>query len=143
MKLRGSFLDIPISPCKIVNEQLLQSTHESLYKIENSLEHLERRIEILEKAPKKTAPKKIAEPKPTKEVVVEKMQKVVADPRFSDQERKIVDHITKQGETDAESIAKQFQISRSNSSLKLNKLYNWGYLEKRLEEKTVFYRIKD
>ena len=71
------------------------------------------------------------------------VKKIVADAQLSEQEKSIVEHLKEQEESDAETIAEQFRISRSNASLKLNKLYNWGFLDKRLEEKTVFYKIKD
>jgi len=66
----------------------------------------------------------------------------MADPHMSDQEKEIVKHIESQRESDAQTIAAQFQVSRSNASLKLNKLHDWGFLSKQMKDKTVFYRIK-
>lgn len=139
----------PLTQAKIVNEQLLHSTQESLKKIDERLENIEERVSKIEKTPtRKTsrAPKKSV--KKEKEVVQEiqqvtKVKKIVADADMTDEEKRIIAHLKKQGESDASTISTQFKISRSNASLKLNKLYHWGFLDKRLDEKTVFYKIKD
>jgi len=45
-------------------------------------------------------------------------------------------------EIQATDVAKQFKISRSNASLKLNKLHQMNFLEKRQDGKDVYYRKK-
>ncbi len=138
--------DHPLTQAKIVNDELLKSTQESLNKINKRLDKIEERVENIENKPvKKTKPSKSSKKSTQKEEVKEitKIKKIVADADMTDQERAIVEHLKKQDESDAETISEQFKISRSNASLKLNKLYKWGFLDKRLEEKTVFYKIKD
>lgn len=141
-----SLQEHPLTQAKIVNEQLLQSTQDSLNKINNKLDDIEERVTNLEKRPirKISKPSKKSKKEIVKEIQqVTKVKKIVADADMTEEEKAIVEHLKKQGESDADTISTQFKISRSNASLKLNKLYKWGFLDKRLEEKTVFYKIKD
>lgn len=140
----------PLTQAKIINEQLLQNNQDQIDKIHKRLDDIEFQVIEIEKrvdqkeakAKKKTTKKKKA-PEPEEQEPTVEVKKIVADAQLSDQEKAIVEHLKNQEESDAETISEQFKISRSNASLKLNKLYNWGFLDKRLEEKTVFYRIKD
>jgi len=141
-----SLQDHPLTQAKIVNEQLLQSTQDSLNKINNRLDDIEERVTHIEKRPvtkisKTSKPSKTKEKEVIKEIT--KIKKIVADADMTEEEKAIIEHLKKQGESDADTVSTQFKISRSNASLKLNKLYKWGFLDKRLEEKTVFYKIKD
>lgn len=139
----------PLTQAKIINEQLLQSNQDQIDNINKRLDSMEGQINEIEtrmNAREKRKRKKSPEPEEVPQVIGEPQEivkKIVADAQLSDQEKSIVKHLKTQEESDAETIAEQFKISRSNASLKLNKLYNWGFLDKRLEEKTVFYKIKD
>lgn len=138
----------PLTQAKIINEQLLNSNQEQINKIHLRLDSIEAQVGDLEKKinKRKAKSKKKEEPEVEQEESIKqvtKVRKIVAEANLSDQERAVIEHLRKQDESDAETIAEQFAISRSNASLKLNKLHKWGFLDKRLEEKTVFYRIKD
>jgi hypothetical protein len=143
----------PLTQAKIFNEQLLATTNTTIKKFENKLDNFEDRIVKLEKRRIKIIrnaqeiPLEVLEnPKQLKnkknESPTQIVKRVVADPHMSDQEKEIVKIIQKENEVDAQTIADQFHISRSNASLKLNKLHDWGYLSKRMVDKTVFYKIK-
>lgn len=142
----------PLTQAKIINEQLLETTNEELKKVNKRLDDIEKRVEQLEKRRikiiKRAATSKQKKETETKEKEQPKtpQQKIIRlslkDIRLSDQEREILKHIEKQGETDAQTIAEQFNISRSNASLKLNKLYSWGFLDKQMKDKTVFYFLR-
>ena len=128
----GELSEHPLTQSKIINEQLLHSTNDALNEINNKLDGLDERVGALER--KRPAIRRNKD---------EKLPSVVI-PRanLSNQEEQIVQLIESQNEVDAKTVAQKFNISRSNSSLKLNKLHNWGFLAKRLDEKRVFFRIK-
>ena len=129
----GELSEHPLTQSKIINEQLLHSTNDALNEINNKLDGLDERVGALER--KRPAVRRNKD---------EKLPSVVI-PRanLSNQEEQIVQLIESQNEVDAKTVAQKFNISRSNSSLKLNKLHNWGFLAKRLDEKSVFFRIKE
>ena len=129
----GELSEHPLTQSKIINEQLLHSTNDALNEINNKLDGLDERVGALERK------------RPTVRRNKEDKLPSVVIPRanLSNQEEQIVQLIESQNEVDAKTVAQKFNISRSNSSLKLNKLHNWGFLAKRLDEKSVFFRIKE
>lgn len=150
----------PLTQAKVINEQILATTNETIKRFDRKLSGFDDRIVKLEQRRIKVIRNAQEIPveylnnlddskgnKSTKkgksETPAQIVQRVIADPHMSDQEKEIIKIIQKNKEIDAQSLAEQFQISRSNSSLKLNKLHDWGFLSKRMVDKTVFYRIKD
>ncbi len=144
----------PLTQAKIINDQLLETTHTTITDFSKRIDSIEQRMNELEKKKiqvvrrvKKGEPAKQEETpkeedfKIPKKIV--KIKKIIADAKLSDQEKEIVKELEKQEELDAETVAQKFNISRSNASLKLNKLYSWGFLDKRMEGKSVFFRLKD
>ena len=148
----------PLTQAKIVNEQLLATTNHAIKKFEGKLDNFEDRIvklenrrikvirnaqeiplEILDHPSIENAKRRKPNDKQTPAQIV---KRVVADPHMSDHEKEMIRKIQEQNELDAQTLAEQFHISRSNASLKLNKLHDWGFLSKRLVDKTVFYRIR-
>jgi|LWDU01.1.fsa_nt_gi tetrahydromethanopterin S-methyltransferase subunit G len=129
----GELSEHPLTQAKIINEQLLHSTNDALNEINNKLDGLDERVGALERK------------RPTVRRNKDDKLPSVVIPRanLSNQEEQIVQLIESQNEVDAKTVAQKFNISRSNSSLKLNKLHSWGFLAKRLDEKSVFFRIKD
>jgi hypothetical protein len=151
--------DHPLTQAKMINEQLLSTTNETIKKFEGRIDSFEdrivkleqRRIKVIRNAqeiPLETLenPVQVARrgkiTKGKAETPAQIVKRVVADPHMSDHEKEIIKHIQAQKELDAQTVAEQFQMSRSNASLKLNKLHDWGYLSKHMVEKTVFYKIK-
>ena len=67
---------------------------------------------------------------------------IVPYAKLSTQEKKIIDVITKRKKVDASTLSEVVGMSRSNASLKLNKLYSWNFLNKSIDGKTVLYSIK-
>ena len=128
----GELSEHPLTQAKIINEQLLHSTNDALNEINNKLEGLDERVGALERK-RPTVRRNKGDKLPSV---------VIPRANLSNQEEQIVQLIESQNEVDAKTVAQKFNISRSNSSLKLNKLHNWGFLAKRLDEKSVFFRIK-
>ena len=128
----GELSEHPLTQAKIINEQLLHSTNDALNEINNKLDGLDEGVGALERK------------RPTVRRNKDDKLPSVVIPRanLSNQEEQIVQLIESQNEVDAKTVAQKFNISRSNSSLKLNKLHSWGFLAKRLDEKSVFFRIK-
>jgi Fic family protein len=126
----------PLTQAKILNEQLLRNTNESIDKIHDKLDLFENRITRLEN--RKVTVKKTSNKGAEKEVITE----IVDKGQLSEQEELIIKMINDQGEVDAKTISKKFNISRGNASLKLNKLHKYGLLAKRLDEKSIFFKIK-
>jgi len=126
----------PLTQSKIINEQLLETTNDSLKKVNFRLDNMDDRISKLERKSKRKKSTEKAKPK------ILTVKELLSDPRLSDHERRILQFIKKQSATDAKSVSKKFNISRSNASLKLNKLFSWGILHKDLSDKTVFYKLK-
>ncbi len=150
----------PLTQAKLINEQILTTTNETIKKFEKKIDSFDerivkleqRRIKIIRNAqeiPLETLEnpvhisKNSKSSKGKKETPAQIVQRVVADPHMSDQEKEIIKLIQSDKEVDAQTIAEKFHSSRSNASLKLNKLHDWGFLSKRMVDKTVFYRIKD
>ena len=150
----------PLTQAKIINEQLLATTNETIKRFEKKLDGFDnrivkleqRRIKVIRNAQEvpleyldgaQSSNGKKSGKKGKDETPAQIVQRVIADPHMSDQEKEIIKIIQKNKEIDAQSLAEQFHISRSNGSLKLNKLHDWGFLSKRMVDKTVFYRIKD
>lgn len=140
----------PLTQAKIINEELLATTHSTIKDFEKRVGEVEKRVEDLENR-KITVARKVSKGSPVKHEEEElkmpknivKIKKIIADAKLSEQEKLMVNELEKQDEIDAQTIAQLFNISRSNASLKLNKLHNWGFLDKRLEGKSMFFRLKD
>lgn len=140
----------PLTQAKIINEQLLETTHSTIGDFSKRVAAVEKRIEELENR-KITVARKVRKGKAVKQETedlkipdkIVKIKKIIADAKLSEQEKNMVSELEKQEEIDAQTIAQLFNISRSNASLKLNKLHNWGFLDKRLEGKSMFFRLKD
>ncbi len=126
----------PLTQAKILNEQLLRNTNQSIDKIHDRLDSFEDRLSRLEN--RKVTTKKARKVKSEPELITE----IVDKGQLSEQEELIVKSIKEQGEVDAKTIAKKFNISRGNASLKLNKMHKYGLLAKRLDEKSIFFKIK-
>ncbi len=126
----------PLTQAKILNEQLLRNTNQSIDKIHDRLDSFEERINRLET--RKVTKKKRGNSKAESEAITE----IVDKGQLSEQEELIMKSIKEQGEVDAKTIAKKFNISRGNASLKLNKMHKYGLLAKRLDEKSIFFKIK-
>jgi hypothetical protein len=158
----------PLTQAKVINEQLLASTHEQLKRINERVDDIHERVKNLEEnkkdfsvgirrtprvqkrikrtqqLPPRTEPRVITiREARTKLSKAEILAKLLSSPNLSEQEKKIVEFIGSKHEAEATEIAKRFKISRSNASLKLNKMHNFNCLSKRLDGKTVFYRLKD
>jgi len=129
----GELSEHPLTQAKIINEQLLHSTNDALNEINNKLDGLDERVGALERR----------RPSSKRNKGDDNVRTIIPRANLSNQEEQIVQLIESQNEVDAKTVAQKFNISRSNSSLKLNKLHNWGFLAKRLDEKSVFFRIKD
>ena len=126
----------PLTQAKILNEQLLRNTNQSIDKIHDKLDSFEERISRLEN--RKVTTKKTIKKGAKTEIITE----IVDKGQLSEQEELIMKTIIDQGEVDAKTISKKFNISRGNASLKLNKMHKYGLLAKRLDEKSIFFKIK-
>ena len=126
----------PLTQAKILNEQLLRNTNQSIDKIHDKLDSFEKRISSLEN--RKVTTKKTINKGSKPEIITE----IVDKGQLSEQEELIMKTIKDQGEVDAKTISKKFNISRGNASLKLNKMHKYGLLAKRLDEKSIFFKIK-
>ncbi len=115
----------PLTQAKIMNENLLNLVMDLFEQINQKLDALNTRIERMEAKKVKV---KIKHEKP----------KI----NLSSQEQKILTFIKAQKIIQAGPIARKLRISRSNASLKLNKLYSVGYLDKRQDGKDVHYSLK-
>jgi len=115
----------PLTQAKIINQNLLNSIMELLEQINQKLDVLNTRLDRLEA--RKTRVK----------VKVEK-----PEVKLSKQEQKILAYIRAKRIVQAGPVASRLGISRSNASLKLNKLYQIGYLNKQQDGKDVYYSLK-
>ena len=111
----------PLTQAKIINERLYDATTKEIENMSKRIDDIDIRLRKVEEGPVKEKKLKIKLSKKEKDVL-----NVVKDTR----------------ETDASYIADKLKISRSNASLKLNRLYEEGFLEKIREGKNVFYKFK-
>ena len=149
----------PLTQAKVLNEHIMKSTGDQLKRINEKIDGIHDRVTHLEKKSQKIPlnikrTRKVSRrvkrtprpaPRPSKPRLskAEILAKILSSPNLSEQEKNIVKHIGNKRESEASEIAKRFRISRSNASLKLNKMHNFNCLIKRLEGKTVYYRLKD
>lgn len=108
----------PLTQAKIINEQLLRDLY-------NLLEQIDKKLDVLNAKVDKAG--------------LSKQDGSKAE--LASQEQKILD-LAKNRIT-ANEISDALEISRSNASLKLNKLFDMGLLEKEQDGKTVYYQIKE
>ena len=129
--------DHPLTQAKLLNEQLFQTTNDAIKNISEKLDSIDERVSRLEKNRIRKVKSKKSDNKSEDEIT-----SATSRGQLSDQEAAMIELIEKQGEVDAQTVSSKFNISRGNASLKLNKLYNWGFLTKRLDEKSVFFSLK-
>ena len=115
----------PLTQAKLMNENLLNLVMDLFEQINQKLDALNTRIDRME----------------AKKVKV-KIKHETPDAKLSNQEERILAFIKAQKIVQAGPIARKLRISRSNASLKLNKLYSIGYLDKQQDGKDVHYSIK-
>jgi len=110
----------PLTQAKLINEKLLQDLYVLLEQINDKLDVLNTKLDGagIERIGQKTSQ------------------------QLSGGEQKILDLISKKDRLIAPEIANALKISRSNASLKLNKLFDMGLLEKSQEGKEVYYQLK-
>jgi len=129
----------PLTQAKIINETLFKNTNNAIEKINIRLDGIDDRLTRLEKRKVKSGSEEVIVVKEQSDVLI---KPILDKGRLSDQEELILEMIKEQGEVDAKSVSNKFDISRGNASLKLNKLHDFGLLEKRMDDKTVFYLLK-
>ena len=115
----------PLTQAKIMNENLLNLVMDLFEQINKKLDELNTRIDRME----------------AKKVKV-KVKHETPIAKLSTQEERILAMLKMQKLIQAGPVARKLKISRSNASLKLNKLYSIGYLDKRQDGKDVHYSIK-
>ena len=115
----------PLTQAKLMNENLLNLVMDLFEQINQKLDELNTRIDRME----------------AKKVRV-KVKHETPEAKLSSQEERILAFIKTKKIVQACPIARKLRISRSNASLKLNKLYSIGYLDKQQDGKDVHYSIK-
>ncbi len=122
----------PLTQAKIINDRLLNAIYGILEQINQKIDALGMRIEKIEARSSDNHAKHVK----VKEAVS------IFEAGLSSQERKILELVKKKKARQATDIADVLNISRSNASLKLNKLFDMGVLDKDKEGKDTFYKIK-
>jgi len=125
----------PLTQAKIINEELLASTNETLEELKRKMGDFDSRLEGVEN---KVFSKKVKSGK--KVEIREKI--IVPYAKLSVHEKQIIGHLKDIGKCNAGALAEALGMSRSNASLKLNKLHSWNFLEKGAENKRVAYWLK-
>lgn len=125
----------PLTQMKVINEELLHTTNKELQEVKTRLDKIE--AEVFNRSTKQIESLETAEE--TIENVKEKI--VVPYARLSRQEKRIVEFVKKCDHCNANKLAEKFGMSRSNASLKLNKLYSWNFLNKEVEDKRMIYSL--
>ena len=122
----------PLTQAKLVNEELLAVTNETLKEIKDKVSEIDGRMG------------KIEDRVFDKSFVAKEIQEKVIVPfaKLSESEKQIIGHIKEQNMCDASAVAEVMGMSRSNASLKMNKLYSWNFLDKSMADKRVIYRLK-
>jgi len=125
----------PLTQAKIINEELLITTNETLDELKQKISEFDARLEGVEN---KVFSKKVKSKK-----AVEIREKIIVPyAKLSEHEKQIIGHIKGAGKCDASLLAEALGMSRSNASLKLNKLHSWNFLEKGADDKRVAYWLK-
>ncbi len=118
----------PLTQAKIINERVLNSILNLLEDLNSKMDGLVERLRALESKESRIIKPGLTKPKITF--------------RLTKKEERIINLIKKKRKILAKDIARSLRVSRSNASLKLNKLYSIGALEKKQSGKGVFYKIK-
>tara|TARA_Y100000310_G_scaffold85645_1_gene82488 strand:+ start:172 stop:678 length:507 start_codon:yes stop_codon:yes gene_type:complete len=125
----------PLTQAKLINEELLATTNETLDELKHKISDIDSRLDGVEN---KVYSKKVK----TKKNLEIREKIIVPYAKLSVHEKQIIGHIKDTGKCDASVLAEALGMSRSNASLKLNKLHSWNFLEKGAEDKRVAYWLK-
>ena len=110
----------PFSQFKIINDQLLTSIYKALKDIDRKLEKL---------------------------VLLDEIYRILTkgkeEIKLTVRDKEVLRLLSQYGMMTADEVAKKMNISRSTASLRLNKLFLMGLLDKKVENKKVFFFIKD
>jgi len=119
----------PLSQARIINDNLLNELTGQLSTINEKLSALEKLDKILELLKKN-------------ELYTESVEGVnIRDLTIKD--REMLDLMNKKGSVEATTLSKMLKISRSTASLRLNRLFATGFVEKFSKGKVIYYRIKE
>ena len=122
----------PLTQAKLINEELLATTNETFKEIKNKISDIDSRVGDIEN--------KVFDKNFISKEIQEKV--IVPFAKLSESEKQIIGHIKDRENCDASAVAEVMGMSRSNASLKLNKLYSWNFLDKSMDDKRVVYRLK-
>jgi len=122
----------PLTQAKIVNEQLLNEFRTQIETIQSDVNDIKMRMDRVELKQDETL--KVVKNKAPKP----KSAKI----RLSSNDQKLYDLIKDTKIVQAGQIAEKLNISRSNASLKLNKLATFGLLDKEQDGKDMLYKLK-
>ena len=124
----------PLTQAKVINTEMLRAILSIMESMDGKVDRLHERVGDLEIKIKRT-------PRKTKSRPVRIASETEPKLRLNSKDKEVLAFI-KIKEIQATDVAKQFKISRSNASLKLNKLHQMNFLEKRQDGKDVYYRKK-
>ncbi len=119
----------PLTQAKMINEQLLSELNEILRHINSKLDHLEKLDMIIDMLKERG--------------VSEDVEKaIVAVKNLTIKDRQVIELLSKQGPLTAQEVAEHLKLTRGTASLRLNKLYTAGLLDKIVQGKTIKFVLK-
>ena len=129
----------PLTQAKIINEELLRTIDEVKIDVVN----IKERLNNVENKVFDTSTQQIEKIEKVEETIEKVKEKIIVPyAKLSKQEKKIIDIFQKKKKVTANELSEILKISRSNASLKLNKLYSWNFLKKQADGKNIIYWLK-
>lgn len=127
----------PLSQIRIINQTLLETLTDILKRIDIKLENLSKLDEIIEilKTKEKELEREGVETKEISEAI-RRLENIT----FKD--KQVLGVLEKEEKLSANQMAKLLNITRSTASLRLNKLYEMGVLEKEAKGRNILFKIK-
>lgn len=127
----------PLSQIKIINQTLLETLTEVLKSIDSKLDNLTKIDEVIDLL--KSKEKKLKEEGvETREIskAINKLENIT----FKD--KQVLETLEGEKKLSAEQMADVLKITRSTASLRLNRLYEIGVLEKEATGKNILFKLK-
>ena len=139
----------PLTQAKVVNQQMMESMMGILENMNEKLDTVNVRLDRLEGTNKKILDEQKSQKSEIKRVKQDQKQstekqikEVGKNLKLSKSEKKILELMKTRKNIQAGDLAPKLKISRSNVSLKLNKLYSINLVTKFKEGKDTFYSLK-
>lgn len=127
----------PLSQIKIINQTLLETLTDVLKSIDSKLENLTKIDEVIDLLKSKETELK-KEGVETKEI----SKAIIKLENITFKDKQVLETLEREKKLSAEQMANVLHITRSTASLRLNRLYELGILNKEATGRNILFKLK-